>query len=71
MVLVFCALALVVALTRSRTLGIFLLVVELLVIVAMRRLGLRAEVLRLAMRKRDEVRSEYFGDGDGEEASAG
>ncbi len=59
-VLTFCVLALVVALTRSRMLGIFLLLVEVGVIVAMRSFGLRGEARRMAMRKRTEMRTEYF-----------
>ena len=63
-VLLFCTLALVVALTRSRTLGFFLLLVEVGVIVAMRSFGLRGEAKRMALAKRAEVREEYFGDED-------
>jgi UDP-GlcNAc:undecaprenyl-phosphate GlcNAc-1-phosphate transferase len=72
LVLVFCSLALVVALTRSRTLGVLLLVVEVGVILAMRALGMRGAARRLAMRKRTEVRTEYFAEPaePAEEASA-
>ena len=72
-VLVFCTLAMVVALTRSRTLGFLLLFVEVAVIVAMRSFGLRGEARRLALAKRGEVRTEYFGEPQetSEEASAG
>jgi UDP-GlcNAc:undecaprenyl-phosphate GlcNAc-1-phosphate transferase len=70
-VLTFCALALVVALTRSRTLGLFLLIVEVLVIVAMRTFGLRGEAKRMALRKRIEMRTEYFGPDEAGSEDAG
>jgi UDP-GlcNAc:undecaprenyl-phosphate GlcNAc-1-phosphate transferase len=70
-VLTFCALALVVALTRSRTLGLFLLIVEVLVIVAMRTFGLRGEAKRMALRKRTEMRAEYFGPDEAAAEDAG
>lgn len=56
LVLACCGLALVVAVTRNRTLGLVLLAVEFVVIVGMRRLGIAVEARRLALHKRAAVR---------------
>jgi UDP-GlcNAc:undecaprenyl-phosphate GlcNAc-1-phosphate transferase len=61
-VVVFCALALTVALTRSPAVGAVLLVTEVAAVVAMRRLGLRGEARILAARQRLETREEYLTD---------
>ena len=55
-VLVFCAGALLVALSGQGELGLALLAVEFVVVFAMRRFGLAAEARRLALDQRAEVR---------------
>ncbi len=60
-VLSFCTLALVVAVTGQTTLGIVLVVLEFSVILAMRRAGLAMEARRLARLQREEVKTEVMG----------
>jgi hypothetical protein len=58
LVIVSCGLAFLVAMTNNTTLGLWLLVVELLVILAMRWLGLRARARSMSTQKREAARSE-------------
>lgn len=60
-VLSFCVLALVVAVTGETTLGIVLVALEFSVILAMRRAGLAMEARRLARLQREEIKSEVLG----------
>lgn len=57
----FCAMALVVAVTGQSSLGVVLLIVEFLVVLGMRRMGLAMQVRRLARQRREEVKSEVLG----------
>jgi UDP-GlcNAc:undecaprenyl-phosphate GlcNAc-1-phosphate transferase len=61
LVILSCTLAFVVATTRSATLGLWLLVVEVVVVLAMRWMGLRAAARTLSDQKREEVRTELRG----------
>jgi UDP-GlcNAc:undecaprenyl-phosphate/decaprenyl-phosphate GlcNAc-1-phosphate transferase len=60
-VLSFCALALLVAVTGQTTLGVVLVVLEFAVILSMRRLGLAMEARRLARLQREEIKAEVLG----------
>jgi UDP-GlcNAc:undecaprenyl-phosphate GlcNAc-1-phosphate transferase len=60
-VLSFCALALVVAVTGQTTLGVALVALEFSVILAMRRMGMAMEVRRLARLQREEIKAEVLG----------
>ena len=60
-VLSFCVLALVVAVTGQTNLGIALIVLEFSVILAMRRAGLAMEARRLARLQREEIKTEVLG----------
>lgn len=60
-VLSFCALALVVALTGQTALGVALLALEFSVILAMRQMGMAMAARRLARVQREEVKTEVFG----------
>jgi UDP-GlcNAc:undecaprenyl-phosphate GlcNAc-1-phosphate transferase len=57
-VLTFCALALVVALTRNPMLGVVVLVIEGIVMLAMRQRWLRDRIAQLSRERRDALRSE-------------
>ena len=57
----FCAMALVVAVSRSATLGTALVVVEVFVVLLMRNLGVRREVRALSVKQRHQVREGIFG----------
>ncbi len=57
-VLSFCALALVVAVTGQTNLGVALVLLEFLVVLAMRRRGLAMEAQRLARLQREEIKTE-------------
>jgi UDP-GlcNAc:undecaprenyl-phosphate/decaprenyl-phosphate GlcNAc-1-phosphate transferase len=59
-VLSFCALALLVAVTGETTLGVVLVLLEFAVILAMRRLGLAMEARRLARLQREEIKAEVL-----------
>jgi UDP-GlcNAc:undecaprenyl-phosphate/decaprenyl-phosphate GlcNAc-1-phosphate transferase len=59
-VLSFCALALVVAVTGQTTLGIALVALEFSVILGMRQMGMAMEARRLARLQREEVKSEVL-----------
>lgn len=59
-VLSFCALALVVAVTGQTTLGVALVALEFSVILGMRQMGMAMEARRLARLQREEVRSEVL-----------
>ncbi len=61
-VLAFCVLALTVAVTRSPAVGALLLVTEVAAVIAMRRLGLRAEAQSLSRQQRHDVREQYLTD---------
>ena len=61
-VLVFCLLALVVAVTRSMAVGALLLVTEVAAVIAMRRLGIRSEARVLSEQQRQETVAEYLSD---------
>ncbi len=56
----FCAMSLMVALSRSAQLGIVLVMVETLVIFLIRRLGVRREARTLALEQRRQVREGFF-----------
>jgi UDP-GlcNAc:undecaprenyl-phosphate/decaprenyl-phosphate GlcNAc-1-phosphate transferase len=60
-VLSFCVLALVVAVTGQTALGMGLVALEFLVILAMRRMGLTMEARRLARLQREEIKAEVLG----------
>lgn len=60
-VLSFCTLALVVAVTGQTTLGVALVALEFSVILAMRQAGLAIAARRLSRLQREEVRSEVLG----------
>ncbi len=60
-VLSFCILALVVAVTGQTTLGLALVGLEFAVILSMRRMGMTMEVRRLARLQREEVKAEVLG----------
>jgi UDP-GlcNAc:undecaprenyl-phosphate GlcNAc-1-phosphate transferase len=57
----FCALALLVAVTGQTTLGVALLALEFSVILGMRRMGMAMEVRRLARLQREEIKTEVMG----------
>jgi len=57
-VLSFCALALVVAITGQTALGVALVALEFSVVLAMRRMGMSREARRLARLQREEIKSE-------------
>ena len=60
-VLSFCALALVVAVTGETTLGVVLVLLEFAVILGMRQMGMAMEARRLARLQREEVKAEVLG----------
>jgi UDP-GlcNAc:undecaprenyl-phosphate GlcNAc-1-phosphate transferase len=60
-VLCFCAMALVVAITGANLLGVALVVVEFAVIFGMRQLGLAMEARRIARLQKEEVKLEVLG----------
>lgn len=60
-VLSFCILALVVAVTGQTTLGLALVGLEFAVILSMRRMGMTMEARRLARLQREEVKAEVLG----------
>ncbi|HKV06513.1 MAG TPA: MraY family glycosyltransferase [Thermoanaerobaculia bacterium] len=60
-VLSFCALALVVAVTGQTTLGIALVALEFSVILGMRQMGMAMEARRLARLQREEIKAEVLG----------
>ncbi len=62
----FCALALIAATYRNATLGFILIAFEVLVIVAIRQLGLNADVLRMSLDKREKIREILFRRAGGE-----
>jgi UDP-GlcNAc:undecaprenyl-phosphate/decaprenyl-phosphate GlcNAc-1-phosphate transferase len=64
-VVVFCALALTVAVTRSMAVGGVLLATEVVAVVAMRRLGLRAGARTLAEEQRRQTREAYLSEPSG------
>ena len=64
-VLSFCAMALVVAVTGEITLGISLIVLEFLVVLGMRQRGLAMAARRLARLQREEIKSEVLATGGG------
>jgi hypothetical protein len=57
----FCALALVVAVTGEPTLGAMLVLLEFSVILAMRQMGLAMEARRLSRLQREEIKAEVLG----------
>lgn len=61
LVLAFCAMALVVATTGDYALGVALVVLEFVVIFAMRQKGLALRARRLALLHREELKSEVLG----------
>lgn len=63
-VLSFCLFAMLVATTQNPVLGALLLPLELVVIVAMRGLGLRREAQKISARERSELKSDLVGPGD-------
>jgi hypothetical protein len=60
-VLSFCTLALVVAVTGPTTRGVALIALEFSVILAMRQAGLAIAARRLARLQREEIKSEVLG----------
>jgi UDP-GlcNAc:undecaprenyl-phosphate GlcNAc-1-phosphate transferase len=60
-VLAFCVLALVVAVTGQTSLGLALVALEFAVILAMRRMGMAMEARRLARLQREEIKAELLG----------
>jgi len=57
-VLTFCVLAVVVAVTRNRTLGILVLAIEGMVMLGLRRSGLRARLAEASTEQRQALRSD-------------
>lgn len=69
-VLTFCALAVVVAVTRNRTLGILVLLIEGAVMLGLRQSGLRARLAETSTEQRQTLRSELgVESGDGLDAT--
>jgi UDP-GlcNAc:undecaprenyl-phosphate/decaprenyl-phosphate GlcNAc-1-phosphate transferase len=64
LVLTFCIMALVVAATGEILLGITLLVLEFLVVLGVRQMGLSLAARRLALLQREEIKSEVLAEGD-------
>ena len=60
-VLAFCGMALLVAFTGQTTLGIVLLVLEFVVILGMRQMGLAMAARRISREQRDEIKTEVLG----------
>jgi uncharacterized membrane protein (DUF485 family) len=60
-VLSFCAMALLVAVTGEINLGISLIVLEFLIVLGMRQMGLAMAARRLAQLQREEIKSEVLG----------
>jgi UDP-GlcNAc:undecaprenyl-phosphate GlcNAc-1-phosphate transferase len=60
-VLSFCALALMVAVTGQSTLGVMLVALEFSVVLGMRRMGLSRQARRLARLRREEVKADVLG----------
>lgn len=56
----FCTMAVVVSISRSAALGAALVVIEVLVVLLMRNLGVRAEARSLALLQRREIREDFF-----------
>lgn len=54
----FCGMAIYVAVSSSANLGLFLVLLEILVVLGIRQLGLRADVLKIALEKRKSVKEE-------------
>ena len=65
----FCALALVVAVTGQTTLGVALVALEFSVILAMRQAGLAIQARRLSRLQREEIKSEVLGRAEGQPAT--
>jgi hypothetical protein len=65
-VIVFCGLAMVVALTRNPTLGLFVLAIEAVVMLALRRSGVRARLVEASAEQRQALRSDLGVDPAGE-----
>jgi UDP-GlcNAc:undecaprenyl-phosphate GlcNAc-1-phosphate transferase len=60
-VLAFCALALLIAVTGATTLGLVLVILEFTIILGMRQRGLAMEAGRLARLQREEIKTEVLG----------
>ncbi len=56
----FCAMALLVSVSRSATLGSVLVIVEVLVVFLMRTMGIRREARAISLKQRQETREEFF-----------
>jgi hypothetical protein len=56
----FCGMALIVSLSRSAALGASLVIVEIAVVLFMRRIGARREAQAISVRQRREIREEVF-----------
>ncbi|HSK77909.1 MAG TPA: MraY family glycosyltransferase [Thermoanaerobaculia bacterium] len=69
-VLSFCALALVVAVTGQTALGVALVALEFSVILGMRQMGMAMEARRLSRLQREEIKAEVLGSLPGEPAIA-
>jgi len=61
MVVSFCAMALLVAVTGEVTLGVLLLALEFLIVLGIRRMGLAMQARRLALLQREEIKTEVLG----------
>jgi UDP-GlcNAc:undecaprenyl-phosphate/decaprenyl-phosphate GlcNAc-1-phosphate transferase len=70
LVLTFCVLALVVALTRNPTLGVLVLAIEGAVMVLLRRSGMRRQIAERSRLERDQLRDELVEWGDDDELAA-
>jgi UDP-GlcNAc:undecaprenyl-phosphate GlcNAc-1-phosphate transferase len=60
-VVCFCAMALVVAITGANLLGVALIVVEFAVIFGMRQMGLAMEARRIALQRKEEIKIDVLG----------
>ncbi len=60
-VLSFCGLALLVAVTGQNTLGVMLVALEFAIVLGMRQMGLAMQARRLARQQREEIKTEVLG----------
>jgi UDP-GlcNAc:undecaprenyl-phosphate/decaprenyl-phosphate GlcNAc-1-phosphate transferase len=65
LVLSFCAMALIVAVTGEVALGVLLLALEFLIVLGIRRMGLAMQARRLALLQREEIKAEVLGHQEG------
>jgi UDP-GlcNAc:undecaprenyl-phosphate GlcNAc-1-phosphate transferase len=59
---VFCAMALLVSISKNMTLGLILIGFEILVVFSMRQLGMHADMLKISVEKRKSIRNTIYDD---------